>query len=63
MPKDLVCGREVEAREMNNIIESKGQVHYFCSEGCRIEFKDNPEIYDFFRECFNWMEKNGKIKE
>lgn len=57
MPKDVVCGMEVEAKEMKNIIKYKEQIHYFCSERCRTEFVNNPEAYYFIMRRYNWIER------
>jgi len=45
MPRDPVCGMNVE--EGKNAIRSeyKGQTYYFCSARCRDEFRRNPEAY------------------
>jgi Cu+-exporting ATPase len=42
---DPVCGMRVEADEAAGQSEFRGQTYYFCSEGCKERFKQNPEQY------------------
>lgn len=41
---DLVCGMEVNKNSKFQVIH-KRNMYYFCSEGCKKHFKDNPEKY------------------
>ncbi len=45
MPKDPVCGMEVNEEEAPARAQFEGQTYYFCCEACRKRFKDNPEEY------------------
>ncbi len=43
--KDPVCGMPVspaQARRTGHVSEREGQVHFFCSEPCRLEFDKRP---------------------
>lgn len=42
---DLVCGMELTPDEAKFSSEYKGKTYYFCSEGCKNHFDDNPEKY------------------
>lgn len=42
--KDLVCGMNVDPTDSYEF-EHHGTSHYFCSEGCRDEFKTKPDAY------------------
>lgn len=42
---DLVCGMELEAKEIELKSTYKGKVYYFCSEGCKQHFDNDPEKY------------------
>lgn len=45
MTKDPVCEMPIEADDANHQIEKDGVIYYFCSEGCREEFENEPEKY------------------
>jgi Cu+-exporting ATPase len=42
---DPVCGMEVEVETTPPALttEYKGKTYYFCSRGCLLDFKDDPE--------------------
>lgn len=42
---DPVCGMEVEMEGAPLTFEYKGTTYYFCSKGCLLDFKDDPEHY------------------
>ena len=42
---DPVCGMEVETDGAQLTYEYKGTVYYFCSRGCLLDFKDDPEHF------------------
>jgi YHS domain-containing protein len=44
MVKDPVCGQDIE-REAAVTSSYEGELYYFCSEHCREEFEDNPDLY------------------
>jgi YHS domain-containing protein len=44
MVKDPVCGQDIE-REAAVTWSYEGELYYFCSERCREEFEDNPDLY------------------
>jgi Cu+-exporting ATPase len=43
--KDPVCGMEVEVETTPAALrfEYQGMTYYFCSRGCLLDFKDDPE--------------------
>ena len=43
--EDPVCGMEVEVETTPPALtwEYKGKTYYFCSRGCLLDFKDDPE--------------------
>ena len=43
--QDPVCLMKVEKSENALNYEYKGETYYFCSEGCREEFRKDPEKY------------------
>ncbi len=42
---DPVCGMKVDPKNAAGQMEYEGRTYYFCSEGCRKAFQDNPEEY------------------
>ena len=42
---DPVCGMQVETEGAQLTLEHEGKTYYFCSRGCLLEFKDDPERY------------------
>ena len=42
---DPVCGMEVEVEGAQLTFEYLGTTYYFCSKGCLLDFKDDPEHY------------------
>ena len=45
MAKDPVCGMEINSENAKAKYEYKGKTYYFCAEGCKHKFKNNPEKY------------------
>ncbi len=48
MATDPVCGMSVDpakAAPAGLMTEHEGQVYYFCSKGCLLEFRDDPERF------------------
>jgi Cu+-exporting ATPase len=43
--KDTVCGMMVDPHSTPHKAEYDGQLHYFCSEGCRTKFQADPARY------------------
>src|SRR5207245_7770372 len=43
--QDLVCGMSVDPRKAAGSFYYKGQTFFFCSLGCREEFKADPKRY------------------
>jgi Cu+-exporting ATPase len=43
--KDLVCGMTIDPQTAAATSEYKGQVYYFCAQGCKVAFDRNPEKY------------------
>ena len=42
---DPVCGMQVDEQNAAAQSEYEGQTFYFCSEGCKEKFEQNPEQY------------------
>ncbi len=42
---DLVCGMELEPEEAKFTSTYKNKTYYFCSEGCKQHFDNDPEKY------------------
>jgi YHS domain-containing protein len=42
---DPVCGMEVDTDVSDLSFEYQGTVYWFCSRGCLLDFKDDPEQY------------------
>ncbi len=45
MPRDLVCGMEVEKEQATGVSSYKGKEYYFCSKQCQEKFDQAPEKY------------------
>ncbi len=45
MPKDPVCGMDVDPKTAAGRSEYRGQTYYFCAPGCKQAFDRNPEKY------------------
>ena len=45
LAKDPVCGMEVEIEGAQLTFEYKGATYYFCSRGCLLDFREDPEKY------------------
>lgn len=45
MAKDPVCGMEVDEDEAAATFEHMGKTFYFCAEGCKKEFEQDPRKY------------------
>lgn len=54
MPRDLVCGMEVEKEQAAGVSNHKGKQYYFCSKHCKERFDQAPEKY---------VESKGDSKE
>ncbi len=44
MARDPVCGASVPEQGAPSS-EFEGKLYYFCSEDCKQEFDDDPEVY------------------
>jgi YHS domain-containing protein len=42
---DPVCGMEVDTESSQWTAEHNGEMYYFCSKGCMLDFKDEPEPF------------------
>ena len=42
---DPVCGMQVEADGAAGQSDYKGKTYYFCNEGCKRKFDENPGAY------------------
>lgn len=42
MAKDPVCGMQVDEKSAAARTEYEGKTYFFCSEGCRERFGQNP---------------------
>lgn len=45
MAIDPVCGAAIEEQKAAGRSEHGGETYYFCSQGCKMEFDDNPIAY------------------
>jgi YHS domain-containing protein len=45
MAKDPVCGMQVDEKTAPAKTEYKGRTYYFCMQGCKTKFEQNPERY------------------
>ncbi|PXV63238.1 MULTISPECIES: YHS domain-containing protein [Halanaerobium] len=45
MAKDPVCGMDIEADQAAASYEYKGKTYYFCAEGCKNKFAEDPEKF------------------
>jgi Cu+-exporting ATPase len=43
--KDPVCGMQVRTDKAAATSSYKGKTYYFCAEGCKKKFDQNPEAY------------------
>jgi len=42
---DPVCGMEVETETTDLKLEHDGETYWFCSRGCFLEFRDDPNRF------------------
>lgn len=42
---DPVCGMQVEEQNAAGASDYKGETYYFCGQGCKEKFDENPEAY------------------
>lgn len=42
---DPVCGMQIDKDEAVASLEHMGKTFYFCAEGCKKQFEENPEKY------------------
>jgi YHS domain-containing protein len=45
MTKDPVCKMEVNEKEAAATSTYKGETYYFCADGCKTDFDNEPEKY------------------
>jgi len=45
LPRDPVCGLEVNPEDVDAWVEYGGTQYYFCCPECRKAFEENPEEY------------------
>jgi len=50
MATDPVCGMEVDPQSAKYSAFYKGETYYFCSQGCKARFLQNPESFLAERE-------------
>jgi YHS domain-containing protein len=43
--KDPVCGMRVDEQSAAGQSQYQGQTYYFCSQGCKQKFDQNPQQY------------------
>jgi Cu+-exporting ATPase len=43
--KDPVCGMNVDERQATGQSQYQGETYYFCSQGCKSKFDQNPQQY------------------
>ena len=42
---DPVCGMAVDPAASELSFDYNGRTYWFCSKGCLLEFRDDPELY------------------
>jgi Cu+-exporting ATPase len=47
MIEDPVCGMQVNIDTAPAQTDYEGEIYYFCSQGCKQAFDENPEQYLF----------------
>jgi P-type Cu+ transporter len=50
MVEDPVCGMQINIDTAPAQTEYEGQIYYFCSQGCKEAFDENPEQFIFPEE-------------
>lgn len=45
MVTDPVCGMQFDKQQAAGTSEYQGQTYYFCSQGCKRKFDQNPQQY------------------
>jgi L-lactate dehydrogenase len=45
MPRDPVCGMEVEEQTARHRMQHRDRTYYFCTERCKTSFEQDPERY------------------
>lgn len=45
MVRDVVCGMDIESSTAAATSEYKGNTYFFCSNGCKRDFDQEPEHY------------------
>ncbi len=53
MKKDPVCGMQVDEKKATARAEYDGHVYFFCSEGCKERFEEDPRRF-IARTQFDW---------
>ena len=42
---DPVCNMQVDEKDVAGQSDYQGQTYYFCSQNCKEEFDQNPQLY------------------
>jgi YHS domain-containing protein len=45
MASDPVCKMNVDEKTAKWTYEHEGTIYYFCAEGCKEDFEDNPDWF------------------
>jgi YHS domain-containing protein len=45
MPRDPVCGMNVDEKTAKFKSEYQGKTYYFCAQSCKTTFEKNPKKY------------------
>ena len=45
LPRDPVCGLDVNPDDVESWVEYEGTQYYFCCPECQRAFEENPEAY------------------
>lgn len=56
---DPVCGMVVHPENAIASVEYGGKTYYFCSEECKDEFNEDPEMYIAEEETQPYEEEGG----
>lgn len=50
MVEDPVCGMQINIETAPAQTEYDGEIYYFCSQGCKMAFEENPNQFIFPEE-------------
>ncbi len=45
MATDTVCGMRIDTDDAAATADYEGKTYYFCADGCRMQFEENPKAF------------------